>query len=140
MVLILLVTLACFALAASGDQFEEDDLSFLQIDSFSQFHNYLYLISLPIGLALGILFRILRLEFLKSHIGEKRPAPAGRRLGFTWMLCLLQTAFTRLCNAVFLLLRPGRVEAPSNSHLVLMRDRSTWSRAKKCFQFILGGL
>jgi hypothetical protein len=132
MVLILLLTIASLALSASGDQFD-DDPSFLEIASLGEFASFFLLGSLFPGLALAVLFTILRLEFLRSHIGEKRPAPADCGLELASKLCSLQTASTRLCSAVFLFLVPV---AAGSSNLVFVRERSTRSRSKKRFRFI----
>ena len=127
MVLLLLFTLTSFALASSGDQFDEDELPFLEITGLSAFSAYSYLGSLTIGIELGVLFTILRLEFLKSHIGEKRPSRATRGFQLARIAYLLETASTRLCSAVFLLpvpqpLAPGAALRLS-SHAIAPPDR-----------------
>ena len=131
MVLLLLFTLTSFALASSGDQFDEDEFPFLEIAGFQAISGFSCLSLLTIGFELGVLFTILRLEFLKSHIGEKRPSPATRGLQLVEIAYLLQTAPTRLCSAVFLFLLskvPGRSSLP-----VFARGLTTCSRSKKCF-------
>ena len=123
MVFLLLFTLTSFALASSGDQFDEDEFPFLEIAGFHAISGFSYLSLLTIGFELGVLFTILRLEFLKSHIGEKRPSPAARWPQLVEIAYLLQTAPTRLCSAVFLFLLskvPGR-----NSIPVFARGRTT---------------
>lgn len=92
MVFLLLFTLTSFALASAGDQFDEDGFPFLEIAGFHAISGFSYFSLLTIGFELGVLFTILRLEFLTSHIGEKRPSSATRGLQLVELAYLLQTA------------------------------------------------
>ena len=130
MVLILFLTIASFALTSSGEQFDDDDAPFFEIGSFSGFHNDLYFGSLQVGLELGILFVLLRLEFLKSHIGEKRPSPAARSIEIAPSSCLMKTALARLCSVVFLIPSAPLLASVGNPSLVFVRGRSTRSRPR----------
>ena len=87
--LILLLTLLSFAMDFSGSQFDNDDPSFFEIGTIPWFAGYLFLGSLLLGFEREVYITILRLEYMNSHIGEKRPS--DRRIQFDVHSCLSRT-------------------------------------------------
>jgi hypothetical protein len=76
--LFVLLALISFALAISGDQFDDnDDLPVFEIGTMPWFAGYLFSGSLLLGSEMGVTIAIMRLEYLHSHIGEKRPSDRG---------------------------------------------------------------
>jgi hypothetical protein len=72
---ILLVILASFALAADENQFDEDGFTLFEASLTARVQGHLYWELLPtLSLALAVFVAAMRLEYLTSHIGEKRPA------------------------------------------------------------------
>jgi len=74
MVLILLFAQMSFAFLQSSELLDYDDLSATEGSPATWPMGYLFPGSLVIGLGLGIYAAVMRLELLKSHIGEKRSA------------------------------------------------------------------
>ena len=71
-VLVLLFTLLTLALPALEETFPEDHTSFLEMGIFPWFTGHSVAASLHGGLELLVLNMIMRLEYLRGHIGEKR--------------------------------------------------------------------
>lgn len=71
MILVVLFVLLIIALPAFEDSFEEDDLPSLEIDTISGYTKYLLLDTLHAGSKLELVFMLMRLEHLSTHIGEK---------------------------------------------------------------------
>ena len=101
-ILLLLLTLINFALASMGEQFEfdEDDLGLLDLDTLQPILAHLYFAALILGFEPGVFPTILRLEYLRSHIGEKRPASAIIQVNhslfrvlFPWTALFLMPSF-----------------------------------------------
>jgi hypothetical protein len=74
LVFILLFALMSFAIVQLEETFEHDDISPMGDLTGSWPMEYLSPKSLPLGLELGVFVTIMRLEYLRSHIGEKRSA------------------------------------------------------------------
>ncbi|RPI95173.1 MAG: hypothetical protein EHM40_04150 [Chloroflexi bacterium] len=74
LVFILLFTLMSFALVEVEEVLEYDDIFLMGDVTASWPMEYPSPKSLPLGLELGVLMTIMRLEYLRSHIGEKRSA------------------------------------------------------------------
>lgn len=98
--LILLLTLMSFALDSSGSQFDNDDQSFFDIGTIAWFAGYLFLGSLLLGFQREVYITIMRLEYMNSHIGEKRPS--GRKSQFDIHSRLFRTTRFPLGSVVFL--------------------------------------
>lgn len=101
-ILVLLLTVMNFALASMGDQseFEDDDLGFLDLSAVNPFLAHFFFAALVLGIELGNIPMRLRSEYLKSHIGEKRPASeriqtnnSSFRLLFPWTALFLCRPF-----------------------------------------------
>ena len=77
-ILVLLLTVPSFALVSMEEQFEsdEDDLGFSDLGIINLLLAHFVVAALVLGFELGVSPTMLRLEYLKSHIGEKRPASA----------------------------------------------------------------
>jgi len=63
-----------FALAPAWEELDDDDFSFLDGNTVTCITMDLFFGSLLLGFELGVFATIMRLEYLTSHIGEKRPA------------------------------------------------------------------
>lgn len=74
LVLVLLLTLLGLAMAPLGEQLDNDDSSFLALVTTNGSIGRLFSVSMLLGLELGVFVTIMRLEYLQSHIGEKRPS------------------------------------------------------------------
>ena len=74
MVFILLLVLVSFTLGFPSEQLDPDDFPFLQIDGTAWMTVLADIGSLTLGSALSVLILLLRLEYLMSHMGEKRPS------------------------------------------------------------------
>ena len=130
--LVLLLTLLGSAVAALDLPLDEDDTPLLQADVMFLFAAPELVVSLLIGVAIGLLCRVMRLEFLKGHIGEK--LPAGLRALFCdsyipgWLAALFY-------SAVFFVDPVREVIHVNRLCPVLTRDRSTRSCSKDYFHF-----
>jgi len=91
----------CFALAPAWDEFDDDDFSLLEGNTISWITRDLFFVSLSLGFELGVFATILRLEYLTSHIGEKRPADLIIKL--TSSLIQARFAMTALLNSAVIL-------------------------------------
>ena len=96
-ILVLLVSLLILALPAFEEPFEEDDTYSLEIDTNKHLVHDFYSKSDDPGTALGLLSRIFRLEYLKGHIGEKRPVDSQIKFSLIihvlfWMAALAHRA------------------------------------------------
>lgn len=72
MILVLLFSLLLLALPAFDEQFEEDPALFLEINITKHLANDFFSGSGSLGVALLLLFAIMRLQYLEARIGEKR--------------------------------------------------------------------
>lgn len=72
LVLILLFTVIGLMIAQADASFDDDDISLIGEDLSGWRLEHLFSLSFPLGLELGVFAAIMRLEYLKSHIGEKR--------------------------------------------------------------------
>ena len=127
--LILLLTLLSFVLAASGDQVENDDLPFFEIGTVPWFAGYLFSGYLLLGFEMGVTITIMRLEYLNSRIGEKRPS--DRRVTFAMASRLFRTTRSPLGSVVFFIssVRPWGEQ----SGFRLRSGSSTRPRARNIF-------
>jgi len=77
-ILVLLLTLMNFALVAFGEQFDpdQDDFDLIELGIIKSILVYFFFTALVLGIELSVFPMSLRLEYLRSHIGEKRPASA----------------------------------------------------------------
>jgi len=127
--LILLLTLMSFVLASSADQFDNDDLPFFEIGTISWFAGYAFSGSLVLGIEMGVIITIMRLEYLNSRIGEKRPS--DRRVTFAMASRLFRTTRSPLGSVVFFIssVRPWGEQ----SEFRLRPGSSTRSRARNIF-------
>jgi len=117
--LILLLTLMSFVLVISGEQLDDDDLPFFEIGNIPWFEGYLFPGSLLLGFEMGVTITIMRLEYLNSRIGEKRPS--DRRVTFPMASRLFRTTQSPLGSVVFLFLLFARaVNSPGS---VFVRGR-----------------
>jgi hypothetical protein len=73
-VFILLFTLMSFALIQMEESFDHDDISLMGGNTTTWSVRYLFSGSFLLGFELGVFATIMRLEYLTSHIGEKRSA------------------------------------------------------------------
>ena len=74
MLLVLLFTLMTFAMAPFDEQFGEDDSSFMEIGMIYRTARDFFSGASIVGFELGVFLAIVRLEYLRGHIGEKRLA------------------------------------------------------------------
>ncbi|HEY9528138.1 MAG TPA: hypothetical protein VIR02_13680 [Anaerolineales bacterium] len=134
-ILVLLFTLLVLALPALVETIEENSTLFLEMDISAWFTEASVAASLHLGLEMAVFFLIMRLEYLKGHIGEKRFDIARIQFNYpaSQVRFFVATLFYRV--AVFILsVRPGESTDP-----VFVRDQSKRSRAKKVnFNFIGG--
>jgi hypothetical protein len=72
LVLILVFTIIGLMIVQADEPFDYDDVSLIGEDLSGWRLEYLFSLSFPVGLELGVFAAIMRLEYLKSHIGEKR--------------------------------------------------------------------
>ena len=100
-ILVLLFSLLILALPAFEEQFEEDDTSFLEIDTSRHFARDFFSKSDDLGVVLGLLSEIFRLEYLKGHIGEKRPVDSQIKFSLTIHMLFCVAALVH--RAAFLL-------------------------------------
>jgi hypothetical protein len=134
--LILLLTLMSFALSSSGEQFD-DDLPFFEIGTITWFESQLFLGPLLLGFELGVTLTIMRLEYLNSHIGEKRPS--DRRIAFAMLSRLFRATRFLLRSVVFFVSSVHPFSVVDSLGSVFVRDRSTRPRARNIL-FIWKGL
>jgi hypothetical protein len=127
--LFVLLALISFALAISGDQFDDDDLPFFEGGNIPWFAAYLFPGSLLLGFDMGVTITIMRLEYLNSHIGEKRPS--DRRVTFATASRLFRTTRSPLGSVVFLISSVHPLGEQSG--LRLRSGSSTRSRARNIF-------
>jgi hypothetical protein len=134
MVFVLLLTLASSAAATSSDSFDGDDLPFLDIFDFIAPLGYVLLGGLSVGLELEVLLIILRLEFMRSHIGEKLPCQSifSPRQFFLHELISVTARFYR---AVTFLFPVHTFDAVNKSGSVFARDRFCRSRGESIYLY-----
>ena len=127
--LILLLTLMSFVLAISGEQLDDDDLPFFEIGNIPWFAGYLFPGALLLGFEMGVTIAIMRLEYLNSRIGEKRPS--DRRITFAIASRLFRTTRFLSRSVVFFIssVRP----CGEQSGFRLRSGSSTRSRARNIF-------
>jgi hypothetical protein len=94
-ILILLLTMMNFALVSLGEQleFDPDDLGFMELGTLNSILARFFFAALVLGFELGVFATTLRLEYLRGHIGEKRPADQMTKLiKFFLQACFVTTA------------------------------------------------
>jgi hypothetical protein len=101
MILVLLFSMLTTALPAFDEPFEEDDTAFLRIDTIPSLANYFLSVSYSLVVVLGLLSAIFRLEYVGSHIGEKRLVDTHIKSSSTFQVlsCMAALAY----RAAFLL-------------------------------------
>jgi hypothetical protein len=129
-IFVLLLTVMNFALAFIGEQFEfdEDDLGFLDLGSLNPNWAHCFFAVSALGFELSVFPTIRRLEYLKSHIGEKRPADSILQLNhslfrvlFPWTALFLMPSFCLFC---------GKANSLNRVVQVLAESRPTQFRSK----------
>ena len=125
--MILLCTLVGFAFIQFEEQFEEDDFPFGEVSPVGWTIRLLQLSFLP-NIELAVFAIILISEYLRSHIGEKRPGD--------WMAGSSKLAFlaqfiktTLFCRVVFLL--SGPVPTVGNGSVKVFRAKPVPSTSFK---------
>jgi hypothetical protein len=137
MVFVLLLTLVGFAFLQAEGLSDYDDLSIIDGDALIRGMESVFLASLSVSFALAVFANVLRLEYLKGHIGEKRP-DSGMINNISLFARFLKTAL--FPSGVFLLSLARFLSSGNWFTPVFARDRSTRFRSKKRFHFIFGGL
>jgi len=79
LIFVLLFSAISFAVVQAEESFDYDDISLMGGDAVTQSLGYFALGSLLLGLELRVLVIIMRLEYLRGHIGEKRFASRAIR-------------------------------------------------------------
>ena len=72
LLLILLFIMMMFAMAPFNEQFGEDDIPFLEIALICKMAWDLFSVTSIVGFELGGFLAVVRVEYLRGHIGEKR--------------------------------------------------------------------
>jgi len=137
MVFVLLLILVGIAFLQAEGLSDYDDLSIIHGDARIREMESVFFASLSVSFALAVFANVLRLEYLKSHIGEKRPD--SRMINDISLFArFLKTAL--LYSVVFLLSFAQFLSSGNWFTPVFARDRSARFRSKKRFHFIFGGL
>lgn len=137
MLFILLFTVASFALASSVEQVDEDDPSFLDLGNLAGVTGYILFATLSLC-AIEVIFAVLRLEYLRGHIGEKRPSFSHMPAGLSKLITFTHLLWTIPFSGVVFFVRSFRpliflsVRCP-----VFVRDRRPGSREESSFPFYL---
>lgn len=134
-IVVLLFTLVSFSLASPPDSADNHDLPLAELSAIKWLIVFVFIGLMPLGAVMDILVKTLRLEFVRSHIGEKRPASVTIELNqFLSSARLAVTVLTY--SAVIFVASALRFLAGSSSFLVYARGSSRRSRSKKSFNFI----
>lgn len=105
-IVILLVILASFALTATENQFDGDDFPVFETGLTARIQGHPGWELLPaLGMAPGMVAAAMRLEYLTSHIGEKRPA-SRRMAGKSVFLFARRFGTVLFSGAVFFVAFP----------------------------------
>jgi len=94
-IFILLLTMMNFALVSFGEQldFDPDDLGFMELGTINTILARFFFAALVLCFELGVFATTLRLEYLRGHIGEKRPADRMTKFSKTFIqACFVTTA------------------------------------------------
>ena len=134
-ILVLLFTLLILALPPLVETLEENSTSFLEMEPLAWFTEASIAVSFHLGLEMAVFLLIIRLEYLKGHIGEKRFDDS--RIPFNNLASQVRFFTATLLYRVavcILSVRPGEPIGP-----VFVRDRSTRFRDKKVHFHFVGG-
>ena len=134
-ILVLLFTLLILALPPLVETLEENSTSFLEMEPLAWFTEASIAVSLHLGLEMAVFLLIIRLEYLKGHIGEKRFDDSRTPFNnlASQVRFFMATLFYRV--AVFILsVRPGEPIGP-----VFVRERCTRFRDKNVHFHFVGG-
>ena len=130
-ILVLMLTLVNLALVSFGElsDFDEDDLGFLDLGTLKPILAHLYFGALVLGFELGVFPTTLRLEYLRSHIGEKRPASpitqvnhSSFRVLFLWTALFSMPSFCLFYAEFRSLNRVGHVLGARSLHLISFKE------------------